>query len=1514
MKVKVSTKVIIINEKTRELLKIWEEVLARANITNANHAHLIPTLNATRNDLNLLKEKGLAIIEAFTKEAHGLKYRILASQDYPLEKHTFDVVDCYKDYLDEATSKQKLKLSDADKPEVSNHFILLRELLIRLVAQALSSNNEPKANETNCNMYLSALMDFCSALLNTNLLFNEGFFSKNTLICDEVTEFARTMSERQQWLSIFKNILNYSNFTSKVKHAADACSVYFNRVSLRIEQHLLVELKQRDLKSNELSIDHIHTRLKKVTQKYLASSKRKHNKESEVIPADLKHLTLDQVCIVEQIDPNEKSKLFPEMSKRKKLIKLFSLLNKNKKYIHIFDEFNELIKLTAWALILFRFFDLNSFRSIIIKHHDKLQLILSQYDPVILSGPLGRSLIISDIFGDNELNDLAANANDYICCLSKPMMTEKIKQLIANSIEKLRNYERESGLKLVNLSHLPSELRKELESVKPELKSKINKEKVLISKSTKPNADQYESFFQCMAKAISDFDSTSHFTANDLRGICNQYYSNPKEHQKRSEKLKKWLNDLFIKYPQFVDFKAKNEAEYYSNIYSANERDKSLIPIVGHPFIEGRILCRMHERKHNYTGIYLKNIFVTFYTDEGHKKTFLITAKKIKSVGDHYYAEKSVYLNYRNGLYQKFEVKKPEKKLKPTIPSLNLPSKKDPEANKLPIDVPPAPPSQREMPENKPHPVTKLTVPVISPSSVSLPSSAAQFKKTFGPFTYLKEPGKAVVRMPLPSPAAKEVVSSVQNVFDQVKSFLPFNPPPRPLPKPPHLKKPAEKPPLMIENPKPESPSIEPIVAPQQTILFDAESFAENSQSVGILYKNNTLYTIKIGFKGQIQQDNNTASNIPVLYLLAKDKIYQGCSLYTYLHNLNGIKPDGVSADWNPYQGYACRFTDPVQIVNVIDSLCDLGLLKASKETDRILLIRNYISPSTFLLPLRTDKDFSFLRIKNGNSISILLSDINNSNKYMDDKGIAEKMDFYGLTPADYKILPANYNVMQNLSNIKPHWIELKDQETIKFFLRKMILLGYLNPKSRSTIRALKTFWPEMLQKELPDHFVAAPAENYEPIIANLQKDISSLAFDALKSGNVDLLHVLVGDGLENESPNIEMQKKRLAEINQERIKNLMFSNGAEIILSVLKENRSNELPMAEIIWRLQNVTAKILAHSLHEFETESGDYWLLSGADKPVYIWCADRYYQILNQFLTFQIGEIIKKLQNLTKVKGNVVTAQRYFEAVSMAAGAAVANAGERLKVMNVLSSIKQREARIQKILHPYGKRMLPERLNSTPQAVCHEFLRKTKIKIDELEVMRDRQGLSLLESAIATNNIMAIACLLRAGMSIKNVNFAMIRRFSMSGNLLTQQELERIQITEVRPNMLTSEFQQEVREQLSHYEPELDTTRAWSASFWCGFLYDQNSLQERYCHTQALERSLHEASLSYSDKPVIDELNAQCQEYKTGILGRSRYHAFLNSVNNAYNEGSLSGFSVREALLSDRPDNPAVNRLRL
>jgi len=176
--------------------------------------------------------------------ADQVQLELIEIQMDAFAKHLFDA---FRDETLKLLRAQKISYADIINHDISNHYILIREILLRLIAKAFDKNSQPEHKES--------LIEISATFLrllrqeSSQPLTSKGLFSQRTL-----SALARGLFEgKNNWIAMFRGCAELSSAIHANQLAIDANLKLLSDLEYDLQCQMLVCLAPSELKVSRLS-------------------------------------------------------------------------------------------------------------------------------------------------------------------------------------------------------------------------------------------------------------------------------------------------------------------------------------------------------------------------------------------------------------------------------------------------------------------------------------------------------------------------------------------------------------------------------------------------------------------------------------------------------------------------------------------------------------------------------------------------------------------------------------------------------------------------------------------------------------------------------------------------------------------------------------------------------------------------------------------------------------------------------------------------------------------------------------------------------------------------------------------------------------------------------------------------------------------------------------------------------------------------------------------------------------
>lgn len=437
-----------ITDENKQILQIYVDCIAKLNLVSK------PTTPKIRpGTLNRLKDY-LGDKININLNSKQIELPVLSRE---LEAQAKDLFGEYRDELNLHTKQTGQDAANVCAEEIANHFVLIRELMLRLILEALSCDSplsteelqkiafssenklktqddkfinefENEFNITYRHAHITAIREFIKKLSE------EGFLIAKSITGDKVTTFGIFFdSEHSTWINLFSEIINTTAFIQSNKLCIRKTLDLIYTVKLRIISHLICELTGRSKISPEhFRDDMLSSKLNNIEKEILKKITNENNSHQAKVALILNYFG--------EKEAEEKSILKENTSKTARLRELYTFLAKTELLKDILAEFDSLNTTMGWIAILTGVVNMRSLAQILISYGTQSSKLLS------ISLLVQKQIASTDICiglhksGRIDSSNFAFEFQDWaekIALLADRNMKEKLIKFIDEKLNKL---------------------------------------------------------------------------------------------------------------------------------------------------------------------------------------------------------------------------------------------------------------------------------------------------------------------------------------------------------------------------------------------------------------------------------------------------------------------------------------------------------------------------------------------------------------------------------------------------------------------------------------------------------------------------------------------------------------------------------------------------------------------------------------------------------------------------------------------------------------------------------------------------------------------------------------------------------------------------------------------------------------------------------------------------------------------------------------------------------------------
>lgn len=423
MPIDFSKKRIVIDPDTQKILEMLKESLPKKELLEK----FIGDGEEKIRKGNIFAYGALRGAEIVSKSPHGSHERYFPeNKEWKHGSHAEDIYRAYEKYLNELLEKvDREYLPLTQKEKISNKFVLVREILRRLVAYILSDDVSSGKNEDG-KALIAALRDFSIRIVESNIL-NQGV---------KLSAFSHALAGKMHevWIQSFQDVASALSMLNTFDNALSGANSYLRARQSQIQLFLIAELNP-EIKPELLTADLALSELEKAKESVLEKAKLQATKKGNKKDLDSKVIVLLPENIPERAQLIHcLSLLKREDDKRDHIDKLFSLLDDTKLLIDIINCMNETRSALGWLPIFAGIFNLRDISQALRDYDACCAEILNteQFLESPLGVPLARILCKTqgNVSFDSCITRFSALSNPILCQIIKNHFKEVFVNLL----------------------------------------------------------------------------------------------------------------------------------------------------------------------------------------------------------------------------------------------------------------------------------------------------------------------------------------------------------------------------------------------------------------------------------------------------------------------------------------------------------------------------------------------------------------------------------------------------------------------------------------------------------------------------------------------------------------------------------------------------------------------------------------------------------------------------------------------------------------------------------------------------------------------------------------------------------------------------------------------------------------------------------------------------------------------------------------------------------------------------
>lgn len=345
------------------------------------------------------------------------------------------LLNSYLKFLNSMLVIQGLSAKDTEKDEISSVFVLLRELLYRLVAIGLCNDSN---HEQDGEILMKALERFLTKIYKSELL-----VAKRLVRQDKASNFLeRFSSEHSKWQEKIEGMILSVKKMAFHKRTISEVLTGLNKMKQAIQAHIIACLNpSRD--RNDFAVDWLVTTLEDCEKNWL-------DKGPEGVPADQQQLIMysrnlrdDEELTAQQtkvvsicLQRGQKDELKHISSLTKRLTALYSLLNRQHRDYLILSHLDLLISHGSWGPILAGLINFSAISCLLndfLQRCEELLPIPVELSAVITTSA-GLALIKNEYLNVRKLSKLISFQIVDLRLLDDPALHQEITQMLDSTL------------------------------------------------------------------------------------------------------------------------------------------------------------------------------------------------------------------------------------------------------------------------------------------------------------------------------------------------------------------------------------------------------------------------------------------------------------------------------------------------------------------------------------------------------------------------------------------------------------------------------------------------------------------------------------------------------------------------------------------------------------------------------------------------------------------------------------------------------------------------------------------------------------------------------------------------------------------------------------------------------------------------------------------------------------------------------------------------------------------------
>lgn len=376
----------------------------------------------------------VTVAERITGNDIKTQERILQKINISLDAPAYELRNAYRRCLNKLILKLDLNSKDTEAVEINNRFVLIYEILLRLVTIALSKEMDPQKDGKKI---LAVMIDFIQAVNATDVLGNKNLLGNK--ISKMNIFFATT---HQDWIEFISQMISAVQLFHQNIGATNLCWKHLHDTEYLIKCLLIAQYDENRV-NEELSENWIDTTLETCEQKKFSLTAINSQDQKKELTDNIK-----------EIVASDKFKEF-HSDKQEKISILHGLLVETKILLQAVGRLDCFFSGTGWVALILGVLQLKSLAERIAEHGAKCRrhLRLREDDPIFMK-PVGKALTAKLTKSAHWIELNALICSEGLEQLNDPDLLKKVGNIIKDIVNGLLESEEELGIPLVDKDRL----------------------------------------------------------------------------------------------------------------------------------------------------------------------------------------------------------------------------------------------------------------------------------------------------------------------------------------------------------------------------------------------------------------------------------------------------------------------------------------------------------------------------------------------------------------------------------------------------------------------------------------------------------------------------------------------------------------------------------------------------------------------------------------------------------------------------------------------------------------------------------------------------------------------------------------------------------------------------------------------------------------------------------------------------------------------------------------------------